>query len=102
MIDIPERDTIFHMLYDVKEVPQVPAITFWQRNGGTSERGADSAHVNFRGIADDRHRLMVVMTHNTDIADTWEREGEDQEYFRKFSPAGYALGVNIVLYAMTH
>ena len=42
------------------------------------------------------------MTHNTDIADTWEREGEDKEYFRMFSPAGYALGVNIVLYAMTH
>ena len=33
---------------------------------------------------------------------TWEREGEDKEYFKLFSPAGYALGVNIVLYAMTH
>ena len=45
---------------------------------------------------------MVVMTHNTDIADTWEREGENQRVLRTFSPAGYALGVNIVLYAMTH
>ena len=103
IFDIPRDHPIMHMLYDVKEVPQVPAITFWQRNGGsTSERGSDSAHVNFRGIADHRHRLMVVMTHNTDIADTWEREGEDKEYFRMFSPAGYALGVNILLYAMTH
>jgi hypothetical protein len=103
IFDIPPDHQIMHMLYDVKAVPQVSAITFWQRNNGsTSERGSDSPHANFRGIADAHGRLMVVMTHNTDIADTWEREGEDQEYFRKFSPAGYALGVNIVLYALTH
>ena len=103
IFDIPPEHPIMHTLYDVKEVPQVSSINFWQRNGGsTSERGADSPHANFRGIADDHGRLMVVMTHNTDIADTWEREGEDKEYFEMFSPAGYALGVNIVLYAMTH
>jgi len=103
IFDIPSGHPILHSLYDVKAVPQVSAINFWQRNGGsTSERGADSPHANFRGIADDHGRLMVVMTHNTDISDTWEREGEDKEYFRMFSPAGYALGVNIVLYAMTH
>jgi hypothetical protein len=45
---------------------------------------------------------MVVMTHNTDISDTWEREGENKEYFARFSPEGYAIGVNIVLYGMTH
>ena len=45
---------------------------------------------------------MVLMTHNTDVADTWEREGESQEYFNLFSPRGYAIGVNVVLYAMTH
>ena len=39
---------------------------------------------------------MVVMTHNTDISDTWEREGENQEYFDRFSPDGYAVGVNII------
>ena len=44
----------------------------------------------------------MLATHNTDISDTWEREGESHEYFEKFSPAGYAVGVNIVLYAMTH
>ena len=46
---------------------------------------------------------MVLMTHNTDIADTWEREGEPpHEYFDLVSPRGYAIGVNVVLYAMTH
>jgi hypothetical protein len=58
--------------------------------------------VHFRGIQDSRGRLMVLMTHNTDIADSWEREGESQEYFDRFSPRGYALGVNAVIYAMTH
>jgi uncharacterized protein DUF4159 len=103
IFDIPRDHPIMHTLYDVKDVPQVSSINFWRRSGGsTSERGADSPRANFRGINDARGRLMVVMTHNTDIADTWEREGEDHEYFRRFSPAGYAVGVNIVLYAMMH
>ena len=42
------------------------------------------------------------MTHDTDISDTWEREGEDATYFNLFSPKGYALGINVVLYALTH
>jgi hypothetical protein len=67
-----------------------------------SERGSDSPHPNFRGIADKKGRLMVVMMHNTDIPDTWEREGENHEYFDLFSPAGYAIGVNIVVYGLTH
>ena len=55
-----------------------------------------------KGIQDSHQRLMVLMTHNTDTSDTWEREGENQEYFDRFSPTGYAIGVNIALYAMTH
>ena len=46
--------------------------------------------------------IIVVMTHNTDIADAWEREGEDPRFFYNFSPDGYAVGINIVMYAMTH
>ena len=42
------------------------------------------------------------MTHNTDVADSWEREGEDPGFFYQFSPDGYALGINVLLYAMTH
>jgi Domain of unknown function (DUF4159) len=103
IFDIPLDHPIMHTLYDVKEIPQVPSINFWSNNGGdTSERGWDSATVYFKGIQDSRGRLMVLMSHNTDIADTWEREGESRQYFDLFSPRGYAIGVNVVLYALTH
>ena len=42
------------------------------------------------------------MTHNTDIADAWEREGEDPRFFLQFAPDGYGLGINVLLHAMTH
>jgi hypothetical protein len=58
--------------------------------------------VLFKGIQDARGHLMVVMSHNTDIADSWEREGDNSEFFDLFSPRGYAVGVNVVLYALTH
>ena len=63
---------------------------------------SESAHVDLRGIADRHGRLMVLMTHNTDISDAWEREGEDPRFFYQFSPNGYAVGINVVMYAMTH
>jgi hypothetical protein len=103
IIEVPLAHPIMHTLYDVKDYLQVPSIQFWYRNGGsTSERGSDSAQVHYRGIQDKSERLMVFMTHNTDVSDTWEREGESREYFDLFSPRGYAIGVNVVLYAMTH
>jgi hypothetical protein len=103
VMDIPPTHPILRVLYEVKEVPQVPSINHWYRSGGqTSENGSDSATVFFKGIQDQRGRLLVVMTHNTDIADSWEREGDNGEFFDLFSPRGYAIGVNVVLYAVTH
>jgi hypothetical protein len=102
IFDVPVTHPIMRTLYNVKTIPQVPNIGFWRgTRGQTSERGRDSAEVHFRGIQDSRGRLMVLMTHNTDIADTWEREGENQDYFDTFAAAGYAIGVNVMLYAMT-
>lgn len=104
IVDIPISHAMFHTLFDVKRVPQVPSIQSWRRSGGstTSERGSDSAEVHVRGIFDEFGRLMVLMTHNTDISDTWEREGEDPDYFYRFSPEGYAIAIDVMLYAMTH
>ena len=61
-----------------------------------------SEEAHFRGIADQHGRLLVVMSHNTDIADGWEREGEDYEFFYRFSVKAYAFGINVALHAMTH
>jgi hypothetical protein len=55
-----------------------------------------------RAITDDKGRVMVLMTHNTDFGDAYERESDDPTYFYTFSVEGYAIGINIVLYAMTH
>jgi hypothetical protein len=103
--DIPLDDPILRSQFIITKVPQITNIGFWRRSGGgqsTSERGYDSDVVNFRGIRDQAGRLMVVMTHNTDVADSWEREGEDPGFFYQFSPDGYALGVNVLLHALTH
>jgi hypothetical protein len=103
MIDIPATHPVMRMVYDVKEIPQVPSMNHWYRSGGqTSENGRDSAIVYFKGIQNLHGQLMVVMTHNTDIADSWEREGDNAEFFDLFSPRGYAAGVNIVLHGLTH
>jgi hypothetical protein len=86
----------------VDRIPQIPAIDFWEGSRSTSERGADSAVPHVRAINDAHGRVMVLMTHNTDFGDAYEREGDDHEYFERFSVPGYAFGVNTVLYAMTH
>ncbi len=101
--DVPLDDPVFRSQYIVKEMPQIPNIGYWRGSGGdTSEQGADSAVPVFRAIRDSHGRIMIAMTHNTDIADAFEREGDDPEYFARFSPTGYALGINILLHALTH
>jgi hypothetical protein len=104
IVDIPPDHAIRHSMFEIATLPQVTNINFWRRNNGqtTAERGDDSPYADFRMIADERGRIMVLMTHNTDIGDSWEREGEDHEFFLQFSPSGYAVGINSVLYALTH
>ena len=101
--DLSLDHPIFKTMFEVTSLPQIPSLQFWRTSGGgTSERGSDSATATIRGVADRHDNLMVVMTHNTDISDAWEREGEDPRFFYRFSPDGYAVGINVVLYALTH
>ncbi|MBI4888816.1 MAG: DUF4159 domain-containing protein [Acidobacteria bacterium] len=102
--DVPLGDPMLRSMFEVAKVPQITNIQFWRGVGGqtTSERGADSIDAHLRAIRDDHGRIMVVMTHNTDVADSWEREGEDPGFFYQFSPNGYALGIDVLLHAMTH
>jgi hypothetical protein len=93
---------IYRTMFPLAAIPQIPSIQFWRGGGGSSERGSDSAEVHLRGITNANGDLMVLATHNTDISDAWEREGEDPEYFYTYSPNGYATAMNIMLYAMSH
>jgi hypothetical protein len=103
LVDIPPEHSIFRTIFFVKKVPQIPGISFWYgTGGGTSEQGPDSAEVHVRGIFDDKGRLMVLSTHNTDIADGWEREGVDPRYFHLFSVDSYAVGINVGVYTTIH
>lgn len=105
MIDIPLSHPVMNQPYYIPDILQIPHMNFWYQNGGqTSERGEDSREVHFRGIEDEHGRLMVIMTHNTDIGDTWEEFTSDpqEEYLAKFSKLGFELGTNIFIYALTH
>jgi hypothetical protein len=105
LVDLtPPDHPIWHTFFDVKEMPQMASIQTWRRSGGsTIERwNTDAAPPDVRGIADAKGRIVVVMVHNTDLPDPWEREGEDHDYFFRFSPDAYAAGIDILLYGMTH
>ena len=96
---------IFRNVYQIREKPQVPSIHSWQGPGSDTweDHGPGSETVHYKGIFDGKGRMMVIICHNTDLGDGWEREGENEEYFREFSEKrSYPMGINIVTYAMTH
>ena len=101
-VELPLDHPIYHCVFEIKTKAQVPGIFYWERSGDTSER-PDSREVHHRAIFDDKGRMMVIATHNTDNGDGWEREGENHEYFEQFSEKiSYPLGINIIFYSMTH
>ncbi len=105
--DIPRDHPLFHCVFEIPnglnlQVPNVALGTASQYHGITWER-EDARDVHIRGIFDDKNRLMVVACHNTDNGDGWEREGENEYFFREFSEKkSYPLGINIIFYSMTH
>jgi len=103
IVDVPLEHPLFHTVLAVPKIPQIPGIRYWMvSRGGTSERGTDSAEPHVRAIQDDRGRIMVLMTHNTDFGDSFEEEATNHEYFLEFSVPGYAFGVDALVYSMTH
>ena len=102
IVELSLDHPLFQTFFKIEQVPQIPAISFWMTTGLTSERGGASAEAKVYGIFDEDGRLLVLMSHNTDIADGWEREGENEEFFHMFSPRGYAVGVNVVIWNLTH
>jgi hypothetical protein len=106
--DLPNDHPILHTVFDLPETPQVPARDFGGDEFGREPRGLHRTPVgsmepaHLRGYFDAAGRLLVVATHNTDLGDGFEREAYGQFYFERYSTRAYALGANIVLYALTH
>jgi hypothetical protein len=104
-VDLPLDHPIFHCVFDLKSKPQVPGLPHALKNQGTNitwER-EDAKEVHYRAIFDDKGRIMVMICHNTDLGDGWEREGQNEYYFREFSEKkAFPIGINIIFYAMTH
>lgn len=98
IIDVPLDHPIFNTVYRIEEVLQVPAYgNYW--GGRTWEQDGYTAHV--RGIFDEQDRLMVLINWNTDLGDAWEW-AERPEYPLKYSTFAVQMGVNFIVYAMSH
>lgn len=98
---------LYRCLFPVRTKNQVPRIDIGVRHleSGTPtwERGDDGREVHHRAIFDEKGRLMVLALHNSDDSDGWEREGENTEYFHRYSEGmAYPLAINIIFYVMTH
>lgn len=102
LIQLTPDHPLYKAQFTVKETPQIANIGHWMRYGDGRERGDDSPRADARAIIDSHGRIMVLMTHDTDFGDSFEREGDDPQYFLENSVRGYAFGINALLYAMTH
>ena len=107
VVDIPKDDAIFHGVFDLDERYQVPGMQYTQtlspcEKCATSRLPGEGGTVpHWRGIYDDRGRLMVAINHNMDLGDSWEH-ADDPHYPQKFSALGLRIGVNYVVYGLTH
>jgi Domain of unknown function (DUF4159) len=98
IIEMPSNDAIFHTVYDLDDRYQIAGQ--WALRAGTTYRN-DGEVAYWRGIYDDHNRVIVSMDFNSDIGDSWEW-ADDPEYPEKYSALGIRIGVNYVIYAMTH
>ena len=98
VVDIPNPDAIFHIVYDLDDRYRVPGA--W---GVYSDRPYqyDGSVPYWRGIYDDKGRIMVAIVANSDLGDSWEF-ADDPDYPEKYSALGIRIGVNYIVYALTH
>jgi hypothetical protein len=97
--DLPLTHTIFHCYFDIDEVIQVPNVQNIIYRGRTDEKGGIIPY--YHGITDDNDRIMVFIARNSDNGDAWEWI-DDPRYPLKYGLAAYKLGMNLIVYSMTH
>ena len=99
VVDLPLDHPIFNCFYNVQEIVQVPNVGQGMQGGPTWE--SDGYDPAVKGVFDEKGRLMVVINWNTDLGDAWEW-AENPYYPLKFSTYAYQMGVNFIIYAMSH
>jgi hypothetical protein len=102
VVDIQDGDSIFHTVYDLDDRYQVPGR--WALPGGGRggmSRRAEGTVPRWLGVYDDKQRLMVAICFNNDVGDSWEW-ADEPIYPEKYSALGIRIGVNYVVYSMTH
>jgi hypothetical protein len=99
VVEIDDKDPIFHTVYDLDDRYQI--LGQWALRGGGMSYRVNGTHAQWKGIYDDNGHLMVAMSFNSDVGDSWEW-ADDPRYPEKFSALGMRIGVNYVVYAMTH
>jgi hypothetical protein len=100
VVDIPDRDPIFHTVYDLDGKFQVPGAQYLE-TGLTYERGETGKVPHWRGIYDGRGRLIAVFCHNMDLGDAWEHS-DNPRYPEKWASLAYRIAVNYYIYDLTH
>lgn len=98
IVDLPNGDPIFHTVYDLDDRYQVPGEQFVYTHR-TYEK--DGYQARWRGIYDDKGRVVVAICHNMDLGDSWEH-ADNPLYPEQYSALGFRIGVNYLVYAMTH
>lgn len=101
VVEIENADAIFHTVYDLEDRYQIPGQWALGGRGGYMSQRAAGTVARWRGIYDDKGRIMVAMCFNSDLGDSWEW-ADDPTYPEKYSALGIRIGVNYVVYSMTH
>ncbi len=113
IVDLPPTHEIFNVHFAIEEFIQIPGLRALCLNPGETwelpiskapsviESNASRQRPQWRGILDDDGRVMVVINWNMDLGDAWEH-ADMEEYSALYTATAYRLGVNYVLYGMTH
>ena len=99
IVDLPDANQAFHVLYDLDKRFQVPGRQYiW--SGRTYER-SDDTEPHWRAVLDEKDRVQVLICYNMDLGDAWEW-ADDPQYPENFASLAYRIGINAVVYSMTH
>ncbi len=101
IVDIPDKDAIFHTVFDLDDRYQVPGMQYVFSHKVYEKDIRTGSPAHWRGIYDDKGRLMVATCHNMDLGDSWEN-ADDPQYPQQFSALGIRIGVDYLVYSMTH